>query len=276
MREQPILFSGSAAVRTVLAGIKTADRRPVTYLRGFGHVTEFHRSDIPGYAWQFRDRRGLWNDIRHAALLAACPFGRPGDRLWVREKWRIGAWDENEGVFAIDYCDGPRREWVKDPSDIDGQRFETLWIECCDELSAKGVEVAPDGRYYWEPGESQLCMRSPIHMPRWASRITLDVTGVRIERLQDISEADCRSEGIRSITKDGGRTVKHGVPDLDGLPGTDDVDWPWSEWQHDARGAYRRLWESLHGPTAWDANPWVWVLEFKSPAPAQAHPAEAA
>ncbi len=81
--------------------------------------------------------------------------------------------------------------------------------------------------------------RSPIHMPRWASRITLEVTGVRVERLQDISTSDCWDEGIQAS------------PDVD----------PWHE--------YRGLWESINGPGSWDANPWVWVIEFTRAAQAK-------
>ena len=102
-----------------------------------------------------------------------------------------------------------------------------------------------------------------IHMPRWASRITLEVTGIRVERLQEISELDAITEGLTALTKDGGRTIKHGIPDRDGLPGNDNYGWHWSEWEKDSRVAYRKLWESINGPGSWDANPWVWVIEFR-------------
>ena len=82
--------------------------------------------------------------------------------------------------------------------------------------------------------------KSPIHMPRWASRITLEVTGVRVERLQDISEADCAKEGAPFT--------------YSGFAPEDAPDW---------RGWYRDLWESINGPESWDANPWVWVVEFR-------------
>lgn len=96
--------------------------------------------------------------------------------------------------------------------------------------------------------------RPSIHMPRWASRITLEITGVRVERLQDISPFDCEAEGVQR------------------LPLQDDQPQPW--WTADvsagpilhsrsALGAYHRLWETINGPDSWDANPWVWVVEFK-------------
>jgi len=104
-------------------------------------------------------------------------------------------------------------------------------------------------------------------MPRWASRITLEITAVRVERLHDISEADAVAEGLACITKDGDRTRKYGIPDADGMPGTDDHGWPWNEWRSDPREAYRKLWESINGPGSWDLNPWVWVIEFKRVTP---------
>lgn len=102
-------------------------------------------------------------------------------------------------------------------------------------------------------------------MPRWASRLALEVTGVRVERVQDISEADAMAEGLKGLTKDGS-LVKWGIPDRDGLPGNDDDGWHWKQWESDPRKAYRALWNSINGAKpgrSWEANPWVWVVEFK-------------
>lgn len=102
---------------------------------------------------------------------------------------------------------------------------------------------------------------SPPNYIRWASRLTLYVTDVRVERLQDIGEADAQSEGLQTLSKDG-RTWKWGIPDRDGLPGTDDCGWPWADWQTDPRAAYARLWNVINGPGAWEANPWVAAYTF--------------
>lgn len=104
-------------------------------------------------------------------------------------------------------------------------------------------------------------------MPRWASRITLEVTGVRIERLQGITEDDAKAEGLSTVTKDG-KLWKWGIPDRDGLPGGCDVGWPWTQWDADPCAAFRRLWDGIYqDDKAWDANPWVWVTEFRMVSP---------
>jgi hypothetical protein len=135
-----------------------------------------------------------------------CPHGQPGDRLWVRETFAIvprTAYAASEGV----------QQTLRRDDDHDAAIY----------------------RAGWERSNGGLRWRPSIHMPRWASRITLEVTGVRVERLQDISEADARSEGISRA---------------------DCPDWH-------ATTDYRALWESIHGPGSWAANPRVWVAEFR-------------
>lgn len=105
--------------------------------------------------------------------------------------------------------------------------------------------------------------RSPLHMPRAASRLTLEVTGVKVERLQNICEEDAKAEGLKPITKDGGRTIKWGIPDRDGLPGSDDLGWNWSQWCVDPRDAFFTLWDKINGDSAHVANPWVVAITFK-------------
>ena len=167
MKERPIIFRAEM-VRAILAGRKTQMRRIVKPL---------HMATV--YAEQF-------------PILAMCPYGSPGDRLWVREAWRVGAWDEIAGCVAIDYkADGYcRREWLRiDDEDL----FIRLRQQCIDDARAA---LGPADRYTWEPGRSPCRWRPSIHMPRWASRITLEITDVRVERLQDISEADAKAEEV--------------------------------------------------------------------------------
>jgi hypothetical protein len=97
----------------------------------------------------------------------------------------------------------------------------------------------------FDDGPRPIKYRPSIHMPRWASRITLEVTGVRVERLQDISEADAIAEGIDlNASAIGIRTTGESPQPM-------------------AIAIYRSLWESINGPQSWDANPWVWVVEFR-------------
>lgn len=178
MKERPILFSGDM-VRAILAGTKTQTRRVIKP--------------------QPHDN---WENER------PCPYGVPGDRLWVRETWRDDSFDWEWGTqtkysYRADYADGK-------------------------------------GGGAWRPS---------IHMPRGASRILLEITGVRAERLQIITESDMQAEGIVPVMVDSGGMTPWG----DGID-VPRYDWPFID-----------LWDNLNAKRGygWDVNPWVWVIEFK-------------
>ena len=197
MTERPILFSG-AMVRTLLAGTKTQTRR--------GGKAK-HLPWLENSVLNFLE--GKWNQ-------RPLPYGKPGDRLWVRETWRTDARLDDKAPNAFS-------GWpVKYEADSTALNH---------------------GAFF---GQTDGKTRVSIHMPRWASRITLEITGVRVERLQDISEADALAEGIEDRGK--GFAVY----------GTDDGI------TFDPIRSYRSLWEQINGPGSWDANPWVWVVEFRS------------
>lgn len=108
---------------------------------------------------------------------------------------------------------------------------------------------------FWKPS---------IHMPKTAARIFLEVTGVRCERIADISEFDVISEGITQVTKDNGRTWKYGLPDMDGLPaGGCGFGWEWSEFELQPAAAFHKLIASINGPEVIEQNAWFWVYDFK-------------
>lgn len=185
MKERPILFS-APMVRALLAGTKTQTRRPVK-----GWALEWLTPPI-----SFTPEYVAHPDNK------ACPYGQPGDRLWVRETWRVCGGREYE------YQQDRRQVMYRSTHQEDG--FPLTWES-----------------YTWRPS---------IFMPRWASRITLEVTKVRVERLQSISRGDAMAEGCP-------------FPNM--AKGDDPRQW------------YAELWDQINGAGAWDANPWVWAIDFK-------------
>lgn len=207
-KSRPILFSGPM-VRAILAGRKTQTRRVIDRVAGLGVVTCFGGSETTGYDFALRDRRDMWNEFREDELLRRCPYGQPGDELWVRETWGEVRYVSVAGMRPRDSKIVYRADDPDDPVD------------------------RPMG---WNPS---------IHMPRWASRITLTVKAVRVERLHDISHDDAIAEGILGTKwAEAELTLREQALPLSVL-------------------AYSHLWQEINGPDSWDANPWVWVVEFE-------------
>lgn len=221
-KERPILFS-APMVRAVLEGRKTVTRRVVKVqpfdLSWSRHDHKFEYTcgraengdEIDGFHAYTTRSGGQWS--------AKCPYGQPGDRLWVRETF-------------IDL----RGTGVEHRPDPDGpfQRY------------AYAADCRPGSHSDEARKDFGLKYRPSIHMPRAASRILLEITDVRVERLQDISRAGIRAEGLQC------------PPEL----ASDDVSPNYRDWYP---AAWRELWESSGGN--WDANPWVWVVEFKRMTP---------
>ncbi|CUJ54281.1 hypothetical protein [Achromobacter sp. 2789STDY5608628] len=201
MRERPILFTGPM-VRAILAGNKTQTRR---------------------IAKEFAGRDGLDAILRRFPNQSGCPYGQPGDRLWVRESTH-------------------RRPMIHlmtgEPLDqtYDGGAYTA---DGADVLTPEGFDLA-----WWYSRKS--C--PSIHMPRWACRLVLEITGVRVERLNDISEEDARAEGC-PFTWDGNQ-YEPPPPEVD-------------SWQGYGRASFSLLWSQINGPESWNSNPWVWVVEFR-------------
>ncbi|MNZ18479.1 hypothetical protein D3C78_354920 [compost metagenome] len=234
MKERPILFSGPM-VRAILEGRKTVTRRTV---KGNQIPEENASESDPVLRWtavaQNDSRYGFIVNgstatecAQELAKFGRCPYGQPGDRLWVRE------------AFLPD-PDADHRSWAN------WTETYVSWSGCGSRID--GVPPAlrkPEHCIYregWSGGE--LAWRPSIHMPRWASRILLEITAVRIERLTDISYEQARAEGYPAD-----REAETGGSDLDA--------WLW----------FRSLWKEINGPTSFDANPWVWVVEFKMVTP---------
>lgn len=239
--ERPILFSGPM-IAAIQAGRKTQTRRVVKPQPGsFVGPANRPECEWTPCAGGGTDARGVFQGKR-----IACPFGRPGDRLWVRESFGFSRQDDdiNEQERVVCYR-------AVGPCHITDAGVNRL------KRTQSGTLMQPN-HYVWEPQE----WRPSIHMPRWASRITLEITGVRVERLHDISADDAKAEGLASVTKDGS-LYKYGIPDLDGLPGNDNHGWHWQEWERDPRNAYHKLWEQINGPGSAVANPLVWAISFR-------------
>ena len=224
MKERPILFS-APMVGPVLDGTKTQTRRVVK-------PQPQTVTDQGIKAWD-GDAAELLGLLEKSGKV--CPYGQPGDRLWVREAFRFtDVFDGDSPARVGERCvdAGYRSPWAPLQFEADGQR--TNW-----QHTGTPPDEGPP-----KPGK----LRPGMFMPRWASRITLEVTAVRVERLQSISETDAIAEGIEPAAE--------GYWRLYGRDTNGDMD-------RSARTSYRSLWESINGPGSWDANPWVWVIEFK-------------
>lgn len=206
MKERGMIFNGEM-VRAILDGRKTQTRRPIKWKQTrFTEIGE--RED--GSRWP-------WNeDAEHACdFWHPCPFGAVGDRIWVRETWQA----------IHDYCDEnghvDERRYARSIPRHRGNYWHPVYEE------AWGNESREDREFPWRPS---------IHMPRWASRILLEITDVRVERLKSISDGDAIREGCSTADMKSGDCVA-------------DV--------------FARLWASIYGDESWNSNPWVWVIEFK-------------
>ncbi|HEI8570553.1 TPA: hypothetical protein SLE56_000864 [Morganella morganii] len=210
MKERGIIFNADM-VRAILDGRKTQTRRimkpqptPCDYIDWRGNARS-------GHVWPsniFRTMLHVEGELQNGdggwkGLVGdACLFGDIDDRLWVREAFQVGLCTESTIAYKATHK----------PSDL-----EEGWHE----------------KIKWRPS---------IHMPRWASRILLEITGVRVERLQSISEEDAKAEGFDNSQSDAANSIG---------------------WFEKPIRAFRRAWENIYGADGWDSNPWVWVIEFR-------------
>jgi hypothetical protein len=193
-KERPIVFS-APMVRAILEGRKTQTRRIVKT----GFILEHCLFNLDDGAIEVK--------AELCSGRVKCPYGKTGDRLWVRETWA--------GKAVLNW----------QMQGFDQETVEVFNPSCINYMAST-------------PGVFVKKWRSPIHMPRWASRITLEVESVKVERLNDCSLDDALAEGVSDRDQDTGA------------------------WQN-PKEQYADLWESINGPGSWDANPWVWVVSFK-------------
>jgi hypothetical protein len=226
MKSRPILFS-APMVRALLNGSKTQTRR-IVKPQPTEAMWDIARSNLGGDTYKAKPAAhrlfGLGLEITRDGITGMgfvepnipCPYGQTGDQLWVRETWAADAcWDK--------IC----------PRDI--PNTQRVWH----------VDVSfPD-----RPAAIRGRLRPSIHMPRWASRITLEITGIRCERLRQITGSDAHAEGCPypHPSTFPAEQIAHAH--------TNTTNW------------YKDLWESINGHGSWDANPWVWVVELKKVTP---------
>jgi hypothetical protein len=215
IKERPILFRDQM-VRAILSGAKTMTRRIVK----------------PQYAsqtvsWGCISGQGFGFIFGEHDKVVKCPYGKISDRLWVKE-----------GVVQVGHeRTGKNGQylWPKVPTEFTEVTARHWFDRCCSYTAdLKGsndpIFIEPCGRL------------NKMFMPRWASRITLEIVGVKVERLQDISIEDSKAEGVMPLYAHEMANAGHG---------------------HDSRRLFRTLWDEINGPDSWTKNYWVWIVEFK-------------
>ncbi|HDV9491867.1 TPA: hypothetical protein RKV74_004676 [Citrobacter freundii] len=202
MTERGMIFN-SEMVRAILDGRKTQTRRIIKLSHERGMLNPV-----------IKGRNGEITSVSCRLAPLLCPYGQPGDRIWVRETFN-GFWLDDDVIQEIK----------------DGV---SLASELCDYKADYSDGSKPaEG---WTPS---------IHMPRWASRILLEITDVRVERLNAISQADAIAEGAPpSHPSIDCVSQEYGFPDF-------------------SRSWFGQTWQHIYGEESWQANPWVWVIEFK-------------
>ncbi|MFJ5452976.1 hypothetical protein ACIPT4_07975 [Pectobacterium jejuense] len=215
MKERGIIFNGEM-VRATLSGQKTQTRRVVANVSPDNCLVLRKPT---------KTKNGVYTHVLDSPQHDLCPFGKVGDRLWVRETFN-GFWLDDDAIQEI-------KDGISKASEL------------CDYRSDYPDSSQPVGG--WTPS---------IHMPRWASRILLEITEVRVERLNDISEEDAKAEGVRRVADNFGNGPAHCdylMPDLNDV----------AEWFRFADDSFKSLWSSIYGTESLQANPWVWAITFK-------------
>lgn len=240
MKERGMIFNAEM-VRSILDGRKTQTRRIVSW-RGLNEGLNLNFSGLK--ACEYPKGWIIESDSRSSSEWRCqptpCPFGKVGDRIWVRETWALLG---NEDGCCVDWhdnlCKGNEKSAAK------------IYRASCEQRPGDyGLWSIPDDAE-WKPHTDNQkfegAWRPSIHMPRWASRILLEITDVRVERLNNICEGDAQAEGVAQLR---GGFWKHYQPG-------------WTQHQLSARGSFVTLWKSIYGEESWQANLWVWVIEFR-------------
>jgi hypothetical protein len=243
VREHPILFSGPM-VKAILEGRKTETRRvikhPGDFLGGGGKSNREEWDDPRRWGWEDPENPThfivLARNPEPGSVPVRCPYGKSGDQLYVKETWAlVKPWHEPDFGYIEDF-----EEWV---SPLPKQKPKD-WVV---------MYRADWGSDHNHPDDRLFRWRPSIHMPRWASRLTLEITAIRVERLQEISLNEVIAEGIEPV-QDGPHANQY--------------------WREETGAKFIDLWDKINGSRddcSWEANPFVWVIGFRriDPAPQQ-------
>ncbi|WP_368083075.1 hypothetical protein [Klebsiella michiganensis] len=215
MKERGMIFNGEM-VRAILDGRKTQTRRIIKDCTvGRDQISKFIQIE--------KKFIGCYPEDVPELIRECCPYGVPGDRIWVREAFRVHS--RATDVATLVYKASERNSWT--------EQTHRVPVAVCNK---------PATPEKWTPS---------LHMPRWASRILLEITDVRVERLNAISEEDAEAEGIDMEALYDSQDCYDCIADhnMTGRP--------------TVTGAFKYLWQSIYGQESWNADPWVWVIEFK-------------
>ncbi|EPM0703386.1 hypothetical protein WJE11_001914 [Klebsiella aerogenes] len=234
MKERGMIFN-SEMVRAILDGRKTQTRRimkvqpkPCNHANWPDYSPDPQWKSYPGGWCCAVCANGTTIDHRHHAKGITCPYGTVGDRIWVRETFQGPLFDYEQMESYLE----------------DSSKFENP------EFCQYAADGKPAPEYYDADDNLRHGWRPSIHMPRWASRILLEITNIGIQRIHSISQNDAAREGLMRLPVTGRYCINQGDQYFGGA-------------SHDAREVFSWMWQSIYGEESWNANPWVWVIEFK-------------
>ena len=246
VKERPILLSASM-VRAILEGRKTVTRRPVKATKA--HADGFMMLDHGKGWWPYNAFGDFASDHECMEYPITCPYGKPGDRLWVRESWQ----DVHPVQIRGERYSQPGQAGIPGPPGVsyrtiyraDGSYPQVFYTH---KHPYRGLEPDPSHSFKGPADNGYTGWMPSIHMPRRASRILLEISDVHVELLQDITEEQAKAEGVRLYTDHAGLGDWWHV---DGI----------NTYSANPRKSFELLWASTGGN--WDDNPWVWVVNFK-------------
>jgi hypothetical protein len=225
-------------VQAILAGRKTQTRRlidpqPATFITALSWGK--HVSHCPEDCSEDQHVKTFFNDKSK---------WQAGDFLWVRENWQLKCWDFEEGTMRVGFETGEAINCLAhDPGE------DSMWLlNKVEQLERRGyIKTDPKDKDRFVFTDKKQPFKPSIHMPKEAARIWLQVENVRVERLKEISEDDAIAEGVEKV---------------------DDGPFPWKHYGDcntfcsDARTSFRSLWEEINGFNSWQANPFIWAINF--------------